>query len=361
MQVILSASDLSKISKQFRAIASTYPARLIRFPDLKPGLPPNAVMVADFLAAPPEEMLHLKSVHEKSEFPMIGLVDFQNRRQVMQVRELGCHDLIDRNEHLSTILLKLREKIGDYAVPELDGTVSQQVKAALMDACTSMNETAVAILNNAPLPVQKLVNNARDISAAIESDGIDAWLSAVQQHHSHTFCHTMMVTGHTILFCKALGMPVSDQTRLALGALVHDLGKVRIPLSILDKPGKLTDAERKIVNLHPLHSQEILETCGGVPEDACEIAVSHHEFIDGTGYPDGLKGSQIPKSVRMVTICDIYSALTEKRSYKDSFSPRQAFSIMSEMEGKLDASLLRAFRNTVLRTDLGQLRRAAGH
>ncbi|MEO9529106.1 HD domain-containing phosphohydrolase [Roseibium sp.] len=359
MQVILSASDLTKISKQFLCIASTYPAKLVRFPDLDPDVPSDAVMIADFLAAPLDHLHHLKALRDRSGFRMIGLVDLQNRRQVMQVRELGCHELVDRNDSSNTLLGKLRGKLGDYAQPQLDGSVCEQVRVAVTHTCASLNEMTAAALNGTPLPVRKLVESARDIAATIESEGIDAWLSAVQQHHSHTFCHTMMVTGHTIRFSKALGLPEPDQIRLGLGALVHDLGKIKIPLSILDKPGRLTDAERKLVNRHPDHGRQILETSGGMPEDACEIAVSHHEFIDGTGYPKGLKGSQISRSVRIVTICDIYSALTEKRAYKDSYSPRQAFSILNEMDGKLDTKLLRSFRDTVFSNDLGQLRRAA--
>jgi HD-GYP domain-containing protein (c-di-GMP phosphodiesterase class II) len=322
-------------------------------------LPPDTVVIVDFLAARPADMRALKALNETSECRMIALVDLQNRAQVMQVRELGIYHLIDRNLSIGAILAELRDKLGDYGQPALSDDVSEAMKATIRLTCTSLNELGAAALTGSALPAKALLRSAREIFSAIEAEGIGAWISAVQQHHSHTFCHTMMVTGHTLRFSEIVGLPERDRTLMGFGALVHDLGKIKIPLSILDKPGSLTEEERKLVNLHPAFGKQILQSCGDIPKDIYEIAVSHHEFIDGTGYPVGLKDEEISHRVRMVTICDIYSALTEQRAYKDSYSPRQAFAIMAEMGGKLDRQLLRTFRDSVLGNDLGHLRRTA--
>ncbi|GAB4576553.1 MAG: hypothetical protein Tsb0019_00480 [Roseibium sp.] len=359
MQVILSASDLTKITRQLQGIAAAYPSRLIRLSELGPVLPPNTVVIADFLAARPADMRALKLLNETSECRMTGLVDLENRAQVMQVRELGIFHLIDRKQSINAILAELRSRLGDYGQPELDDDVSDAMKATIRATCATMNELTSAALAGSPLPAGLLQRSSREISSAIAAEGVGAWISAVQQHHSHTFCHTMMVTGHTLQFATVLGLTEHERTSLGFGALVHDLGKVRIPLSILDKPGKLTEEERKLVNLHPAFGKQILLSCGEVPKDVYEVAVSHHEFLDRTGYPVGLRGEQISRPVRIVTLCDIYSALTEKRAYKDSYSPRQAFSIMADMGSKLDQDLLRTFRDSLLGNDLGQLRRSA--
>ncbi|GAB2186847.1 HD-GYP domain-containing protein [Roseibium sp. LAB1] len=359
MQVLLTIADTNKASKNFLEICSLYPARLASFSELGPQLPANVLVVADFLGATPEHFTVLKTLLAKATCEVIAVLDLKNRQQIMQVRELGCHDLVDRAEPLGTLLLKIREKAADYSLPQIDGKCSPKVGETVKSTCVALSATSTAALTGAALPLASLARTSVEISNTIESDGLGAWLTAVQLHHSHTFCHTMMVTGHTMLFSKVLGLSAETQAMLGMGALVHDLGKIKIPLSILDKPGKLSDAERQLVNKHPAYSRLILKNCKDIPREAAEMAIWHHEFLDGTGYPDGLAADQIPQLVRIITIVDIYSALTEKRAYKDSMSPRQAFATLAEMKGKLDTDLLRAFRDTILSIDLGELRRVA--
>ena len=140
--------------------------------------------------------------------------------------------------------------------------------------------------------------------------------------------------------------------------MVHDIGKVRIPLSILDKPGKLTGDEFALVRKHPVYSRQILSGRPEIGPDVLDLAVHHHEYLDGSGYPDGLHGEQISRHVRMLTICDIYAALTEERAYKEAFSSRRAYATLLEMEGKIDQDLLQRFRPIAVRTDLGEVRRS---
>lgn len=359
MQVLLTIADAKKASRIFFGISSTYPARLVEISGLTPQVPDKTLIVVDFLGATPAHVQHLKALRERTRCAMIGFADLKNRQQVMQAREIGCQDLIERNEPLSAVLLKLRKLLGDYSRPRLAGRCSPEMAKTVTSACANYANLLSAALTGAPLPIGKLESSATDIANRISAEGLNAWLSAVELHHSHTFCHTMMVTGHATHFSKVLGLSAEEQSLLGLSALVHDLGKVKIPLSILDKPGKLTAAERTLVNRHPVYSREILQASTSVPDEVYDIAVSHHEFLDGSGYPEGLSGSQISDHVRIITICDIYSALTEKRSYKDSMSPRQAFAIMTDMKGKLDGLLLRTFRDSLLSDELGQLRRAA--
>jgi HD-GYP domain-containing protein (c-di-GMP phosphodiesterase class II) len=357
MQVLLAIADTKKASKSFLEIASLYPARLTSFSDIGPQLPANALVVADFLGATPKHLAVLKTLLSRSNCSIIAVVDLKNRQQIMQVRELGCNDLLDRSEPFGTLLLKVREKAGDYSRPQVKGKCTEKVEQAMVSACAALSAASASVLTGSPLPLGQLARATTEISNTIASDGLGGWLAAVQLHHSHTYCHSMMVTGHTMLFSKALGLPQETQAMLGLGALVHDLGKIRIPLSILDKPGNLTEAERRFVNRHPAYSRQILENCKDIPREAAEMAIWHHEFLDGSGYPDGLAADQIPKFVRLITIVDIYSALTEKRAYKDSMSPRQAFATLAQMKDKLDNELLRAFRDTILCIDLGELRR----
>nr|WP_280116311.1 MULTISPECIES: HD domain-containing phosphohydrolase [unclassified Pannonibacter] len=170
-------------------------------------------------------------------------------------------------------------------------------------------------------------------------------------HHSHTYCHSMLVTGYALAFADVLGLSKAERAFLGAAAMLHDVGKVYIPLSILDKPAKLTDEEFEIIRQHPVRSREILSAQPNISPEVIDIAVHHHEYLDGSGYPDRLKGDQISQSVRMLTICDIYAALIEKRAYKPAYSPRQAYGVLVDMGPKIDQSLLKIFRTVAFEVD----------
>ena len=265
MQIVLTIADAKKASRNFIGISSTYPAKLVEIPKLTPQLPSKTIIFVDLLGATSADVHHLKGLQERSAYPLIGFADLKNRQQVMQARELGCQDVIDRTEHLSTVLIKLRKLLGDYARPQLNGRCSARMAETVSAACSAYAQMSSAALTAAQLPLAKLGTSANHIANTIEAEGLNAWLSAVELHHSHTFCHTLMVTGHATNFAQLLGLSAEEQALLGLGGLVHDLGKVKIPLSILDKPGKLSDAERKLVNKHPVFSREILKDSTEVP------------------------------------------------------------------------------------------------
>jgi HD-GYP domain-containing protein (c-di-GMP phosphodiesterase class II) len=126
--------------------------------------------------------------------------------------------------------------------------------------------------------------------------------------------------------------------------LLHDVGKAFVPLAILDKPDGLTEEERATVRAHPRRGYEALAVQGGFPAEMLDVVLHHHEFLDGTGYPDGLSGNQISDIVRLTTIVDIYAALVEKRAYRLQFTHARAYAMMEEMGDKLDQHLLHAFR-----------------
>ena len=135
---------------------------------------------------------------------------------------------------------------------------------------------------------------------------------------------------------------------MTLGALVHDIGKTKTPLKILDKPGKLSDAELRTMRRHPVEGYEILMKNPDLGDEVAMVARSHHEYMDGSGYPDGLRGNEIPDIVRVMTVIDIFSALIEARSYKRSLQPMDAYVLLQEMGDKLDQDVVRAFEPIAL-------------
>jgi putative nucleotidyltransferase with HDIG domain len=184
------------------------------------------------------------------------------------------------------------------------------------------------------------------VSRAISETGIRDWVQAVQRFDDLTHQHCLLVAGLAAAFSSALGLCSADRHRLAKAALLHDVGKTKIPAAILNKPGKLDEAELKVMRTHPAHGHAML---AGRGFDAVMLAVvrSHHEMLDGSGYPDKLKGGEIPDLVRLVTICDIYAALIERRVYKPPMESAKAFGILESMAGRLDGDLVRAFRPVV--------------
>ena len=151
------------------------------------------------------------------------------------------------------------------------------------------------------------------------------WLTTVGCHHNETYRHCLFVTGFAVSFAQHLGMREDDQRRLARAALLHDVGKAFIPVAILDKPGELTEEETAEVREHPRRGYDALAAQGGFPPEMLDVVLHHHEFLDGTGYPNGLSGSQISDIVRLTTIVDIYAALVEKRAYRLQFTHVKAF------------------------------------
>ena len=139
-------------------------------------------------------------------------------------------------------------------------------------------------------------------------------------------------------------MRQDDQRRLARAALLHDVGKAFIPVAILDKPGELTEEEMNEIRQHPRRGYDTLAAQGSFPPEMLDVVLHHHEFLDGSGYPNGLRSNQISDIVRVITIVDIYAALVEKRAYRMEYTHARAFSMMEDMVGQLDQHLLQAFR-----------------
>ena len=183
--------------------------------------------------------------------------------------------------------------------------------------------------------------------AAIDQAGIQAWLDVVWTYDDLTYQHCMMVAGLAAAFALELGLQPRSQNFLSQAALVHDIGKSQIPRQILNKAAPLTQAEALLMRSHAARGHAMLDGKQDLAPCILDVVRHHHEYLDGSGYPDGLKGEQISRMVRIVTVCDIYSALVERRAYKKPSPPREALAYLDSMGDRLDRHLVRAFRNVV--------------
>lgn len=170
------------------------------------------------------------------------------------------------------------------------------------------------------------------------------WLTKIQDQDKYTTEHSMRVGILAIAFGRFLGVPESDLELLGLCGMLHDVGKARVPPEILHKPGKLTRIEYEIMKEHALLGKQILDEAGGVTELIKMTAQSHHERIDGKGYPEQLDAGRLHKYIRMVSIVDVYDAITSERPYKEGRPAFDALKILfAECDKHFDKELVEAF------------------
>ena len=183
-------------------------------------------------------------------------------------------------------------------------------------------------------------------------------VARLKTHDDYTYLHSVAVCALMVALARQLGLD-EKQARLAgIGGLMHDLGKAAMPLDVLNKPGKLTEAEFEIMRRHPAAGAAMLRA-GGAEHEVQGIALHHHEKIDGTGYPDRLAGDDIPLLARMGAICDVYDAVTSARAYKQAWDPAGAMHQMAKWEGHFDKHLFSAFVKSVGIYPVGSLVRLA--
>lgn len=170
------------------------------------------------------------------------------------------------------------------------------------------------------------------------------WLTQIKQKDAYTAEHCMNVAILTAAFAKHLGLPESEIEAVALAGLLHDVGKAKVPLEILNKPGPLTPEEFQEVKLHPVYGRELLLETGRWMPTVLESAYFHHERPSGGGYPEGLSQQDIPYSARIVAITDAYDAMTSNRCYASGRSSREALDIIYKGRGtQFDEELAQEF------------------
>jgi len=164
----------------------------------------------------------------------------------------------------------------------------------------------------------------------------------------YTYKHSVNVAVLSILTAKALEYSYEDIKSIALGAILHDIGKVRVNIDLIKKPGKLTQEERKEVERHPQLGYELVQNVDSIPYSTKQIIRLHHEKLDGSGYPLGLRGFEVPQYVRIVTICDMYDAMTTDRVYRSRMPIYKALDIlMGEAVYKIDRNIYKFMTNNI--------------
>jgi len=168
-------------------------------------------------------------------------------------------------------------------------------------------------------------------------------LARLKTKDDYTYLHSVAVCALMVALARELGLPASACREAGLAGLLHDVGKALMPLDVLNKPGKLTDAEFDVMRTHPVRGHALLVEGGAAGAGAMDVCLHHHERVDGSGYPHRLKGEQISQLARMGAICDVYDAVTSVRAYKAAWDPADAISRMASWTGHFDPTLFAVF------------------
>ena len=173
----------------------------------------------------------------------------------------------------------------------------------------------------------------------------DALISVarLKRHDDYTYLHSVAVCALMVTLARRVGMSEDDVYQAGVAGMMHDLGKAMMPLEVLNKPGKLSDDEFGIMRGHPGEGWKLLREGGKASEHVLDVALHHHEKVDGSGYPHRLAGDAISQMARMGAVCDVYDAISSNRPYKVAWGPAESIQRMGSWKGHFDDYIFKAF------------------
>ena len=232
--------------------------------------------------------------------------------------------------------------------PVVTTPVEKEVKqaAVIHNKANSMVKHCMddIVLGNAINEEKVKENVGETVESIVRNPDAMMWLTRLQNKDDVASQHSVNSCILSVAFGRYIGLPNIELEKLAIGALMHDIGKLQVPTEILNKPGPLSEEEVKLVKNHPAASRNLLMSAGSYFAPAVDIAFSHHERIDGSGYPRGLAGHSLTPFSRMVAIIDVYDVMTTEQVYREELPPFEALKYLNLNKGKLfDQQLVALF------------------
>jgi putative nucleotidyltransferase with HDIG domain len=284
-----------------------------------------------------EVMSDLSAINEK-----LFVVHRHLHHLVAQAYALGATGVVHSAKQAASKLTRVE------AAMRAAATGSESEPTWMTDSGKAFAAMFSAIGNGKTIHLADAETVTAQIITSIAQNGLNGWLDNVRKYHEGTFQHCLLVTGIAVAFALDIKFAPQDVKRLGMAATLHDIGKARIPLAILDKPGRLDPSEEDIMRQHPVIGYDLLKDIPGISSETLDAVKHHHEYLDGSGYPDALTAPQISDLVRLLTISDIFAALIESRPYRAAMPREDAYKILCDMDGRLETSLVKAFRRAAL-------------
>ena len=271
---------------------------------------------------------------------------------------------ITKLEFYSILSIRIEDDLNEaFGTPEPGASVSEHVQSSpefqafkhyfdesLIGFKSCLNDI---VENNAPIDTDAMLEQALSLLQTKKASyNVFTMLQSMRSYDDLTYAHSMNVALICNIFARWLHFPQEDIELATLCGMLHDIGKLVIPDFIIKKPAKLTEEEFSIIKTHPYEGYKILRS-QNVNDHVCNAALMHHERCDGTGYPLGLVGNKIDKFAKIVSIADVYDAMTSARIYRGPLCPFEVIDILiSEGLQKYDAGYYMTFMNNVVTTYL---------
>lgn len=285
--------------------------------------------------------------------------------------------LIARGTLLDDYLIESMQKLGIGGVyisegeedPEAEKEIDEKLPAAVRHTISKMRtadpskvKLSESVKKRVSEGVQYLYNNSssetftnttnsitKDLMKAInDNDAIAVDINALKTSDEYTFKHSVDVATMSMVIAKEQGLPQQDIYNIGIAGLLHDMGKSKIPLEVLNKPAKLSDEEFAIMKKHPVLGYEILKEKEDFSQVIALAVLQHHEKMNGKGYPMGVASDKICPYAKILSVADVYDALVTARPYKKAFSQRTAVEMIMSMTEELDITAMKSFFSSVI-------------
>ncbi|WP_151638883.1 HD-GYP domain-containing protein [Noviherbaspirillum aerium] len=261
--------------------------------------------------------------------------------EIRKIIDAGIHEVyIDTSKGLDAAHAPTAEEARQVLEKEMVDIARREPAPVIRISVADELARAAQVKNQAHQLVRTVMHDAR-LGKAIELDQVEpvvqnitesilrnpgalTGLLRIKNKDDYTFLHSVSVCTLLVAFCRSAGMDAESTRQAGLGGLLHDTGKALVPDEVLNKPGRLTDAEFDIIRRHPKDGYDILLKTPGVGEIPLDITLHHHERMDGSGYPDKLPGEQISTMAQMAAIVDVYDAITADRCYHKGLPAAEA-------------------------------------
>ena len=186
------------------------------------------------------------------------------------------------------------------------------------------------------------------MSAISNNDAVAIDINALKTSDEYTFKHSVDVATIAMILAKKQGLSKKQIHEIGVAGLLHDVGKTKVPLEILNKPGRLDDEEFNVMKQHPVFGYKMIKDNPDFSPEVAYAVLQHHEKIDGNGYPLSVNSSQITQYAKILSVADIYDALVTERPYKKAFTQRTAVEMIMSMTGELDMKAMKSFLESII-------------
>lgn len=237
-------------------------------------------------------------------------------------------------------------------VPAQRASITEEAERAVK-ICANSKQAVASMFSETRMGTALNADDALSIvdeisSSVMRNPGALISLARLKNKDDYTYMHSVAVCALMVSLAKRLELDDAQVREAGMAGLLHDIGKMMIPIEILDKPGKLTNEEFTIVKNHPSEGYKMLLEGSGVSAISLDVCLHHHEKVNGSGYPDNLADEQISLYAKMGAVCDVYDAITSNRPYKNGWEPAESLRKMAEWsKGHFDQRIFQAFVRSV--------------